>query len=150
MKVEIKKWEDLSPITLHNLLALRINVFVVEQNCPYPELDGKDLEAKHVLIFDKNTELIGTARVLDPGICYTELSIGRVAIAENYRSKGLGHLLMNATLEFIKNNYGSLDIRISAQEHLQDFYKTHGFRTVSESYLEDDIPHVEMLRKKID
>lgn len=146
MKIEIKKWEELSPLLLHALIALRINIFVVEQNCPYPELDGKDLDADHVLMQTDDNILIGTARILAPGVSYDEVSIGRVAILEEERSKSLGHELMHATLAYIAQKYGKVPVKISAQEHLQGFYQKHGFIKVSDVYLEDDIPHVAMLR----
>lgn len=147
MKIEIKQWEELSPLTLHNLLQLRIDIFVVEQNCPYPELDGKDLNAYHVLLYDEDERLAGTARILAPGVSYKEVSIGRVAIAEKYRGNTYGHLIMESALNFIHEKFGDSAVKISAQEHLQHFYNQHGFETISETYLEDDIPHVAMLKK---
>lgn len=146
MKIEIKKWDELSPLLLHDLIALRINIFVVEQNCPYPELDGKDLAAHHVLMYSDDDTLIGTARILAPGVSYPEVSIGRVAIDEGHRAKAMGHELMHASLAFIAQEYGEVPVKISAQEHLQGYYNKHGFVKVSDVYLEDDIPHVAMLR----
>lgn len=140
MKIEIKQWEELSPLALHNLLQLRIDIFVVEQNCPYPELDGKDLNAYHVLLYDEDEKLAGTARILAPGVSYKEVSIGRVAIAEKYRGNTYGHLIMESALSFIHEKFGDSAVKISAQEHLQHFYNQHGFETISETYLEDDIP----------
>ena len=130
---------------LYDVLALRTAVFVVEQNCAYLEVDGKDKVAIHVLGFDSNQEVIATARILPPGISYTEVAIGRVALAEKARGIGLGHQLMNEIMNFIPSIYGTVPIRISAQKHLESFYEAHQFVSTGKNYLEDDIPHVEML-----
>lgn len=129
----------------HNLLALRIHVFVVEQNCPYPEIDGKDPHCFHVF-GEIDGEVVAVARIVPPGLSYAEVAIGRVATAQNYRGKGLGVELMNQSLNHIKNIYGSVPVRISAQSYLEQFYLNLGFKPTGKSYLEDGIPHLEMLK----
>jgi ElaA protein len=142
----ILHFRDLSVQQLYDILALRTAVFVVEQNCPYQEVDEKDPSAYHVFAYSKGGELIAVSRVLPPGISYKEASLGRVAIKKSYRGKGLAHLLNEKTIAFIESHLKEKNIRISAQSHLKAFYEKHGFIQVSEEYLEDDIPHIEMLR----
>lgn len=143
---EIKAFDALSARELHDILQLRINVFVVEQNCPYPELDGKDTLSFHVIGRDENGTLVATARILPQGISYPEVSIGRVASNPDYRGKGVGHPLMTAILEFIGRAFGQVPVRISAQSYLLAYYQKHGFVSTGKEYLEDDIPHVEMVK----
>tara|TARA_B110000503_G_scaffold118234_1_gene178966 strand:- start:6656 stop:7051 length:396 start_codon:yes stop_codon:yes gene_type:complete len=126
-------------------MALRTSIFVVEQNCPYQDIDDKDLTAFHVYgKIDQN--VIAVCRILPSGISYAEISIGRVAVSMEYRGTNVANDLMHQTIHFIENQWGKKDIRISAQQHLTTFYNRFGFVQVSEMYLEDDIPHVEMLR----
>jgi len=145
-----KPFSELSTDEFHHIIQLRINVFIVEQNCPYPELDGKDLNAIHVFAKNENNEIVAVARILKPGVSYSECSIGRVATSKNSRLHKVGIQLMNYTIENIYALFGKSDIRISAQEYLKNFYEKFGFKKVSDSYLEDDIPHIEMLRKNQD
>ena len=139
-------FNDLSTDQLYDLYALRTEVFVVEQNCPYQEVDQKDRSAIHLLGYSAKGELALVARVLPPGISYKELSFGRVAVKMTYRSKGYGHQLNKKLIEFISSRFPENAIRISAQSHLKGFYESHGFKKVSEEYDEDGIPHIEMLR----
>lgn len=141
-----KHFSELSLEEFHEIIRLRIGVFIIEQNCPYPELDGKDLDAFHVFGTSEKNEIVAVARILKPGVSYEECSIGRVASLGSARMKGCGIQLMQKTLAQIEFLYGKSEIRISAQEYLRNFYEKFGFRKVSESYLEDDIPHIEMLR----
>lgn len=137
-------FDKLSTKEFHDIVQLRINVFVVEQNCPYPELDNKDLEVYHV--FGKqNDEVVAVARLLPPNISYNEWSIGRVATSESYRKLKIGHLLMDYCHEQIEQLAGKVPVRISAQLYLEKFYQSHGYLQVSDMYLEDDIEHIEML-----
>lgn len=138
-------FSQLSAGDFHDIIQLRINVFVVEQNCPYPELDDKDKEAYHVFYRNNSGELTATARILPPGISYDEISIGRVCSALSVRRSGEGKILMQKTMEAIEKIFGKQPVRISAQQYLVNFYSGFGFKQVSEMYLEDDIPHVEML-----
>jgi ElaA protein len=143
--IEIKPWEHLTCDELYDLLQLRIAVFVVEQNCPYQEADQKDKKSTHVLMRDSSGQLVGCTRLVRPGVSYPEWSIGRVAVALSHRSKHLGQRLMQASLEHLKATTNSAPIRISAQFYLLQFYQKCGFQQVSDIYLEDNIPHVEML-----
>ncbi len=137
---QFKTFNQLTNIELFRLLELRTNVFVVEQNCPYPELDDADLSCTHLLL--KNEQhIIGTARIFP--IENGSTKIGRVCIHENYRGKGLAHSLMIECLQFIQQKEGHF-VKISAQSHLEELYHKHGFIKVSEEYLEDNIPHIEM------
>ncbi len=144
IKVLIKEFTKLKNSELYDLLALRTNVFVVEQNCPYPELDYKDQSADHVLIYYQD-DLIAVSRILPPQISYPEVSIGRVATAEKVRGQKIGVLLMESNMEFIRKKYGNVAIRISAQTYLQKYYEHFMFKFTGKAYLEDGIPHIEML-----
>lgn len=136
---------DLSIEQVYAVLAAREAVFVVEQTCPYQELDGKDLEADH-LVGWSDGEVAAYLRVLGPGVRFVEPSIGRVLTTRAFRGTGLGRTMMQLALKRIDERFAHPPVRISAQFHLQPFYSSLGFRTDSEQYLEDGIPHVEMLR----
>ena len=127
----------------HEVLRLRTAVFVVEQECPYQEADDKDPIAWH-LELHHGKELIGTLRILPPGIAYQESSLGRVAVRADYRRLGLGREVMTRALAFCDSRWPAL--RLSAQLYLRPFYESLGCTVVGEPYLEDDIPHIEMLR----
>ena len=145
---KIVDWEGLTKDDLYALLSLRAEVFVVEQDCPYQDVDGKDQKSLHVLGFDELGDLIAYSRVVLAGISYPEISIGRVVTHPEKRKGGMGKALMQATLDAIQDQFDNPPIRISAQEYLIQFYEAFGFEQVSEMYLEDDIPHVEMLKTK--
>lgn len=136
------------PVKLYKMIQLRINVFVVEQTCPYPELDHKDLRSEHLAAWDEAGECCACARLVPPGVSYAEPSVGRVATSVAYRGSGLGRELMKRAIRRLEEKFPGSDIRISAQSYLQDFYESFGFEVVSGEYLEDDIPHKEMLLKK--
>lgn len=136
---------EMSAEELYALLNLRIAVFVVEQNCPYLETDGKDQFSTHLFAREADGSVAACLRIVDPGISYDEVSIGRVATSANARGKGLGHELMLRAMRYIEVHFGPVNVRISAQEYLRNYYATYGFAAVSDVYLEDDIPHVEML-----
>ena len=142
-------FSELSTQQLYQLLKLRVDVFVVEQNCPYPELDGKDTLAgvEHLLGY-ADEELVACARLLPPGTSYDNTSIGRVATKQSARGDGLGHQLIKEALTRCEALWPSTTIDIGAQKHLENFYASHGFKTISEMYLEDDIPHVDMRLEK--
>jgi ElaA protein len=139
-----KHFKDLSNKELYQIFRLRLAVFVVEQNCPYQDADGKDLKSLHVT-GKQNDELIAYARIVLPGISYQEVSIGRVVTSKEARRTGAGKILMKKSMECIKKEFGNVPVRISAQSYLQKFYEGFGFKRVSDEYMEDDIPHVEML-----
>ncbi len=137
-------YDDLTINDLHDLVALRLKVFVVEQNCPYQDLDGKDKHCHH-LIGKLENKIVATARILPPGLSYEETSIGRVVVDDSLRGAKLGHVLMKKSMQFIESKYGKTSVRISAQEHLEKYYQKHGFVSTGKCYLEDNIPHVEMI-----
>jgi ElaA protein len=140
-----KHFNDLSVHEYHDLLYLRTEVFVVEQDCPYQEVDDKDKASFHLVGKTANGNVVAVSRILPPGVSYKEVSVGRVAIKQNSRGKGIADKMMLETFEFIKHEFGEVPVRISAQEYLLNFYNKHGFKQVGEMYLEDDIPHVEMI-----
>ncbi len=144
MQWEIKAFEQLSLQELYSALTLRTDVFVVEQACPYPELDGKDPCCHHLLGMD-GEELVAYLRILPAGQSYEEASIGRVVIKSSHRGKGLGRPMMERAIQYITTEWNEKKIKIGAQAHLEKFYKSLGFEPVSEVYLEDDIPHLDML-----
>jgi ElaA protein len=131
---------------LYRLLQARVSVFVVEQTCPYQELDGLDDRALHLWAQAPDAGVLAYARILPPGISYAEASIGRVLTTSAGRGRGLGRELMQRALAICERKYPRQGIRISAQQYLVDFYTGLGFETVRGPYLEDDIPHLEMFR----
>ncbi len=141
----IKHYTELSTNEFHDIIELRLRVFVVEQNCSYLDLDGKDKKAYHLICRDGLGKVMATARILPPGLAYDDVAIGRVVIDPEIRGKGIGHELMDKCIQFSIAEFGSVPIRISAQKHLEKYYNKHEFTTTGNEYLEDDIPHVEML-----
>lgn len=140
---KIKRFNELSVTELYGVLQLRSEVFVVEQNCVYQDIDGKDEKAIHVLGY-YNNELVAYSRIFNKGYYFDEASIGRVIVSPKYRDKKFGHNLMRFSMNAIKENFNETTITISAQEYLKKFYESHGFIQTSEMYLEDDIPHIQM------
>lgn len=132
---------------MYRILALRADVFVVEQACAYQDLDGKDEHSFWVWAEDENGAVHATARLLPAGISYKEISIGRVCSSLSSRGTGLGKALMNECLEQCEQIWGKQTITISAQQYLLKFYNELGFVEEGEMYLEDDIPHLKMKRK---
>jgi len=146
IQFQTKHFNELSLFEFHDILAVRIQSFVVEQNCPYQELDGKDINAYHVIGANQKGVIIATARILLSGVSYPEISIGRVVVKPDYRLKKVGNLLMQECLRFVDVHLGKQPIRISAQAHLEKFYNSFGFVSTGKAYLEDGIPHIEMLK----
>lgn len=147
MEWHILRFSELDTYTLYALLKLRVDVFVVEQNCPYPELDEKDLhpETRHILL-KKGDKILGYSRILPPGVSFQEApGVGRVCVAQTARRLGLGELVVAKAIATAKEGWPGLDIHISAQCYLQRFYESMGFVAASEPYLEDDIPHLKMI-----
>ncbi len=138
-------YAQLSVDQLYDLLRLRQIIFIVEQNCPYPDADGLDPQAWHLLGYEKGV-LIAYLRVVEPGRKFAEPSIGRVVTHSSVRGRGAGRELMVEGLRRTEHLYPGQGIRISAQAHLEKFYGEFGFRTVRGPYEEDGIPHLEMLR----
>lgn len=144
MKFELKKFSELTSRELYNLIKIRQSVFIVEQDCPYEDLDNKDQEALHLMGYERD-KLVLYARIFAPGILFSEASIGRILVIKQYRSKGLGVSLMNKALEIIKSDFGNISVRLEAQTYLNSFYKKFGFKNSGEEYLEDGIPHISMV-----
>lgn len=140
----LKSFPELSTSELYAILQLRAEVFVVEQNCPYQDLDGKDQKSFHLLGW-KNNELVAYCRLLPPVVSYpTAASIGRVVNSSSVRGQGVGKELMLKAIEHCRVLFPGEPITISAQHYLLRFYQELGFREQGDVYLEDDIPHIEM------
>jgi len=140
----------LSADTLYRLLRLRSEVFVVEQNCVFLDMDGLDPQCLHVLgevaDADGTVHLHASTRLVPPGVAFAEASIGRVVTAPAARGGGIGHALMAESVRLLEQLWGPQPIRIGAQAHLESFYNRHGFVSDNKPYIEDGIPHIEMLR----
>jgi ElaA protein len=145
LKTKVKTFQELSTQELYNLLQLRSEVFVVEQDCVYQDVDGKDHKALHVLGYN-NKRLVAYTRVFQPGDYFEEASIGRVVVKESQRQHKFGYDIMNASIKAVQQKYKISKIRISAQTYLKSFYNSLGFNEVGEEYLEDGIPHINMLK----
>lgn len=145
LNIKTKTFEELNTTELYDLLQLRSEVFVVEQDCVYQDVDGKDQKALHVLGY-KNEKLVAYTRIFKPGDYFEEASIGRVVVKENERAYKYGYDIMKASIEAIKEYYNQSEIRISAQTYLKRFYNNLDFKEVGEEYLEDGIPHINMLK----
>lgn len=146
MEIIVKTFDSLSLKELHDLLQLRSEVFVVEQDCVYQDIDGKDENALHVMGFLNGT-LAAYTRCFPPGIYFEEAAIGRVVVAKNFRGKNYGHFIMKASLDAIFDYYQSKTVKLSAQTYLESFYQSHGFEATGAEYLEDGIPHIAMIKK---
>lgn len=147
MNYNIKKFSELENNELYQILELRCEVFVVEQNCAYNDIDNKDQDAYHLLLED-NKKIVAGLRILKKGVSYDQISIGRVVVSKEHRGLGIAKEMMLKAIEFIENDLNEKEIKISAQAYLIEFYKSIGFVEVSQVYLEDDIPHIDMLYKK--
>lgn len=144
LKFEIKRFNELSLSELYSILQLRSAIFVVEQDCVYQDIDGKDEKALHV-IGTFNGEVVAYCRLFQSGDYFQNAaSIGRVVVKQTYRDRKWGHDLISAAKKGIETHYGTDKITISAQLYLKRFYESHGFVQASEEYLEDNIPHIEM------
>jgi len=142
-----KHFTELNIKELYAIMKARSGVFVVEQNCPYNDADDKDQEAYHLCGLNTN-DIAAYARILPPGLAFKEASIGRVLTVPAYRKQGAGKELMQVAIEETFKQYKVKDIRIGAQLYLHQFYVSLGFKQVSDQYLEDNIPHIEMLLSK--
>jgi len=145
---QVKSFEELTTHELYDFLKLRIDVFVVEQTCYYPDLDNLDRhkDALHVFAYDEKT-MIAYCRILAPDLVYEgESAIGRVIVSTHYRGQKLGYQLMECALNATEGHWPEASCHISAQQHLKNFYQSLGFRQVSDMYLEDGIPHIGMRR----
>ena len=144
----LKPFSELTPNELYRILQLRNEVFIVEQNCPYLDLDNKDLKSWHLMGIEED-KLMAYSRLLAPGISYSESSIGRIVSSPSVRKTGMGKKLVEESIKQIKNLFRTDIIRIGAQLYLKTFYESFGFVQDGEIYLEDNIPHIIMLRKPI-
>ena len=142
MQTIIKKWDDLSKEEVEKIFSLRSEVFIVEQECPYQDIDGKDAKADHLLLYENNI-LCGYTRVFPKNTYFKEASFGRTVVKKTHRGKGYGHVLVKESIKYLKNKNEN-PIKISAQSYLKKFYASHGFTPKGEEYLEDNIPHTAM------
>ncbi len=171
-----KTFNQLDSIELYQILKLRVDVFVVEQNCPYNELDNRDLETNALHLFaSSNNQVVCYLRIFPPeltqsdsqpadsehtesllsdskhtGAKLSSSTIGRVVINQDFRGQGLAHELLQRAIELTENRWPGHPCQLSAQQHLQKFYRQHGFSSVGEGYLEDGIPHIKMVRMPVD
>ncbi|UOB19317.1 GNAT family N-acetyltransferase [Abyssalbus ytuae] len=145
MDIQVKAFNKLTLSELYDLLKLRSEVFVVEQECIYQDIDNKDRKALHLLGI-KNDKIVAYTRIFAPGHYFEYASIGRVVVEKSERKYGYGHDIMKASIEVVYNNFGPTIIKISAQEYLQKFYENHQFVFTGKKYLEDGIPHIEMIK----
>ena len=147
MNWNVKKFEELKCEEIYKILQIRNKIFIVEQKCAYQDCDGKDKKSYHLYLEDKG-EIISYLRILPRKVSYNEVSIGRVLVNKNYRGMGIARKMMIKAINFIEKNLGEKEIKIQAQCYLIDFYKSLGFKEISNEYLEDNIPHIDMLYKK--
>ena len=144
MNIVVKKFSEFTVDELYAILQLRSEVFVVEQDCVYQDIDYKDQKALHIIGY-KEAKVVAYTRIFNSGDYFDTPSIGRVVVAKDERKFGYGHDIIKASKQAIKKYYNKSEITISAQTYLQRFYETHGFQQVGEGYLEDGIPHIKML-----
>jgi ElaA protein len=144
MTFEFKQFSELTLNELYEILQLRAEIFVVEQDCVYNDLDGLDKVAVHQFI-KKEGKIVAYSRLLQPGTRFPEYSIGRVVVKQSERGTGLGIEMMEAAKNFIVNEWGATKIKVSAQKYLRKFYEDLGFEIVTDEYLEDGIPHFGMI-----
>ncbi|MGB7842695.1 MAG: GNAT family N-acetyltransferase [Salinimicrobium sp.] len=145
MQIRIRTFEELNIQELYELLRLRSEVFVVEQNCIYQDIDGKDQKALHILGYE-NEKLVAYTRIFSPGVYFTEAAIGRVVVGESSRKNKYGHEILQASIKAVEDRFHTTKIKLSAQTYLTKFYESHGFEQVGEGYLEDGIPHIGMIK----
>ncbi|MBT8236393.1 MAG: GNAT family N-acetyltransferase [Bacteroidia bacterium] len=144
MEITVKSFEELSKDELYELLSVRTEIFVVEQECPYQEVDFKDQIALHVLGRHKG-KLVAYSRIFKEGDYMQEACIGRVLVTKEHRESGLGYVIMKASMNAIKTSFHTNTMVVSAQKYLRKFYNELGFKEIGEPYLEDGIPHIKMI-----
>ena len=142
-----KKFNELTLEELYEILKLRSEVFVVEQNCIYNDIDGKDLTSSRIMI-KEDGKIKAYLRALQPGVSYEDASLGRVLVSPDARGKGYAKTIVTKGVEYILNNFNTTKITIGAQEYLKNFYSEIGFKPISEVYDEDGIPHLDMTFEK--
>lgn len=146
MQWSIKQFNDLSLDELYRILKARVDVFVVEQACAYPEIDNYDQQSLHIFLEDKN-ELVAYVRILPKKSKYEEVSIGRVLVNKEYRGRGYAEEIMKKAIDYVFTEWKDDTIKIQAQHYLNKFYSSLGFEQMTDVYLEDDIPHIDMVLK---
>ena len=146
LNIYFKTYNELSKCELFDIYFLRQEVFIVEQNCVYQDIDLKDHYSYHLMAYDEEI-LVAYLRIVHPGISYKEPSIGRVITKIDYRGRGIAKNIMQSAIQKVREVYKHSNIRISAQEYLIPFYTSLNFESIGEVYLEDDIPHIEMMHK---
>jgi len=149
MEWELKRFKQLDVDELYELLKLRVDVFIVEQNCPYCELDEKDRHPETLHFSGRNKDdgkLTAYLRILPPGLSFKQVSFGRVVVAKEKRGQGISNTMVKRALEIIEHTWPAHNIKIGAQIYLKHFYESQGFKPVSKEYLEDGIVHIDMLR----
>ena len=146
MEITTKSFGELDKLELYQLLALRAEVFVVEQDCAYQDVDGKDLKALHV-IGKNDSKMVAYARIFGPGDYFDHPSIGRILVQKNFRSSGYGRKIILAAQQAIKTHFDTDKIQLSAQSYLKNFYEELGYKSSGEEYLEDGIPHIMMIKE---
>lgn len=144
MDLILTEFHHLTLKQLHDLMLLRQQVFIIEQNCFYEDIDGADEKAEHLLIYE-NDELAGYLRIFAPGIKYTEACIGRIVVKPTFRGSSIGSRLIGTGIEHIKKKYPNHNIRIEAQSALLKYYQAYGFEPEGEVYPLDGIDHIEMV-----
>ena len=145
IEITVKKFDELTIVELYELLELRSEVFVVEQDCVYQDVDGKDQKALHVL-GKKAGKIVAYTRLFNAGDYFKEASFGRVVVKDNERKYGYGHDIVKASILAIQEHFKETSIVISAQTYLKNFYKSHHFKQEGDEYLEDGIPHIKMIK----
>lgn len=145
MTITCKEFSELTPAELYEILKLRCDIFIVEQNCPYPDIDGLDPRSMHMTIWEEGA-LAAYIRLLPEGLSFADAaSIGRVTVNRDFRRGGRARAIMLEGIRYIKESFGADKIKISAQQYLIEFYSSLGFSPCSEGYLEDGIPHIDMV-----
>ncbi len=143
---KIKSFHQLNVFELQAIYKIRQEVFIVEQNCPYLDIDGKDQFSDHIFGLDDDGRVVAYCRIVPPGVAYQEVSIGRVATHPELRHTGMGKFVMDKAFSFIEDRYGKVPIKIEAQYYLLKFYEQYGFETIGNVYMLDGIEHIEMIR----
>ena len=145
LEITTKSFQELTINELYDILQLRVEVFCVEQNCVYQDIDGKDEKAHHV-IGKKDNKIIAYTRIFKPGDYFKEASIGRVVVCKEERQHKYGYDIMEASIQAVSDYFKVTTIKLSAQTYLRKFYNNLGFKEIGEEYLEDGIPHIAMIK----
>ncbi|WP_300026921.1 GNAT family N-acetyltransferase [uncultured Maribacter sp.] len=146
LDIKVKSFKEFDIEELYDVLRLRSEIFVVEQDCVYQDIDGKDSKAIHIIGY-KNKTVVAYTRIFKAGDYFDQASIGRVAVQEDYRKFGYGKVIMKASITAVQEHFNENEIKISAQKYLTQFYTDLGFKSTGEEYLEDGIPHIAMMKK---